>query len=165
MKKIVPFLLVLILALGYVGCSEDDGPTTVVPTNPIAANWISKNADVAPLLRAFFPKLESLTANFKADRTYSVLQKDSSGTTITYTGTYLEEKSTTGSIYKITINQSTPSTLTSQGIFEVKGDTLRYEIVQTTGTTNVPPTPEKGFGSSNNGALGVANVQVYKRVK
>jgi hypothetical protein len=54
----------------------------------------------------------------------------------------------------------------ASGIFEVKTspELLWYEVVQTSGTQNVPPTPAGGFGTSNNSTLGVSNVQKYVRV-
>ena len=53
----------------------------------------------------------------------------------------------------------------ASGIFEVKTgpEVLWYEVAQTTGTQNVPPTPAGGFGSTNGGTLGVMNVQKYVR--
>ena len=64
------------------------------------------------------------------------------------------------------MNQSTPSAVTSEGIFEItkvgEGYTMRYEVVQTEpdiGAT--PPTATAGFGSSNGGALGQMNIQKF----
>ena len=67
---------------------------------------------------------------------------------------------------EITVNQSSPAALTSEGIFEVTDNTMKYEIVQTSPDISaVPPTAAAGFGSTNGGALGESNVQVYERVE
>ena len=85
---------------------------------------------------------------------------------LVFTGTYVISKSTTGNIWTITCNQELPYTAVASGIFEIKTspDLLWYEVVQTSGTQNVPPTPAAGFGSSNGGTLGVSNIQKYVRV-
>jgi hypothetical protein len=67
------------------------------------------------------------------------------------------------------LNQTTPSTLTAEGIFEVSADnnSMNYEVAQTepsvAGVT--PPTPTGGFGSTSSGAFQQFNVQNYTRVK
>ena len=42
---------------------------------------------------------------------------------------------------------------------------MQYEVVLTSGTQNVAPTPETGFGSTNGGALGTSNIQKYIKVR
>jgi hypothetical protein len=115
-------------------------------------------------------KVLKVTAEFKANYTYKVNQFNIGNTTTTpdlvFTGTYEMAKSTTGEIWNITCNQELPYTATASGIFEIKTgpEVLWYEVVQTSGTQNVPPTPAAGFGSSNGGSLGVLNVQKFVRV-
>ena len=71
----------------------------------------------------------------------------------------------TGGIWNITVNQSSPSVLTSVGIFKVDGDNMQYEVAQTEPNIGaIPPTAAGGFGSTNGGALGTQNVQKYVRV-
>jgi hypothetical protein len=135
----------------------------------IMGNWISEGANVAPLLVTYFNVLK-VEAEFKTDFTYKVNQFNIGNTTTTpdlvFTGTYEIAKSTTGNIWTITCNQDLPYAATASGIFEVKTnpEVLWYEVVQTSGTQNVPPTPAAGFGSSNNGSLGTINIQKFVRV-
>jgi len=136
----------------------------------IIGNWYSSGANVAPLLVTYF-YVDSIYAEFKADDSYLVEQYNignTSGTPdVTFTGTFVIEKSTVGEIWNIELSQDQPFTATSQGIFEIKTtpeEILWYEVVQTSGTQNVPPTPEEGFGSSNGGTLGDSNIQKYIRI-
>ena len=72
---------------------------------------------------------------------------------------------TTGDIHKISIVQTKPSAATNEGIYQISStanpNTMKYEVVITSVGTNVPPTPEKGFGSTNGGALSTTNVQTF----
>lgn len=135
----------------------------------IMGNWISEGTNVAPLLVTYF-KVLKVEASFKTDYTYKVNQYNIGNTTTTpdlvFTGTYVITKSTVGNIWNITCNQELPYTAVASGIFEIKTspEVLWYEVVQTSGTQNVPPTPALGFGSSNGGTLGVLNVQKFVRV-
>lgn len=136
----------------------------------IMGKWLSEGANVAPLLVTYFNVLK-VEAEFKTDYTYSVNQFNVGNTTTTpdliFTGTYVIEKSTTGNIWTITCNQELPYAAAASGIFEVKTnpEVMWYEVVQTTGTQNVPPTPQAGFGSSNGGSLGTINIQKFVRVQ
>lgn len=147
---------------------------TLVETNTAAKDlgimgtWLSEGANVAPLLVTYFNVLK-VTAEFKSDYTYVVNQFNIGNATTTpdlvFTGTYEIAKSTTGNIWTITCNQDAPYVAVASGIFEVKTnpEVLWYEVVQTSGTQNVPPTPALGFGSSNGGTLGTLNIQKFVR--
>ena len=149
--------------------------TTTIVSNTAAKDlgiigkWISEGANVAPLLVTYF-KVASVSAEFKTDFTYKVNQFNIGNTTTTpdlvFTGTFEIAKSAVGNIWTITCNQEMPYAATASGIFEVKTapEVLWYEVVQTSGTQNVPPTALAGFGSSNGGTLGVLNVQKFVRV-
>jgi len=143
--------------------------SNAVTRSGIMGSWVSEGSNVAPLLVTYF-KVLKVTAEFKANYTYKVNQFNIGNTTTTpdlvFTGTYEMAKSTTGEIWNITCNQELPYTATASGIFEIKTgpEVLWYEVVQTSGTQNVPPTPAAGFGSSNGGSLGVLNVQKFVRV-
>jgi hypothetical protein len=136
----------------------------------IMGKWLSEGDNVAPLLVTYFNVLK-VEADFKTNNTYVVNQFNIGNTTavpdLIFTGTYVIEKSTTGNIWTITCNQELPYVAVAAGIFEVKTspEVLWYEIVQTTGTQNVPPTPAAGFGSSNGGMLGTINIQKFVRVQ
>jgi len=161
-------LAALALSFSVIACDkeddDDDQPEPATKTG-IQGEWQSSGGDVAPLLVALFGT-DSIYANFATDMTYMVEQYDTSGAKLTLSGTYTQDESDVEDIWTIEVNQSAPATLTSEGIFEVDGNTMRYEIVQTNPDIQaVPPTPEAGFGSTNNGATGMANVQVYQRIE
>jgi hypothetical protein len=135
----------------------------------IRGKWQSSGTNVAPLLVALFGT-DSIYAEFNADNTYLVEQYDTTGASITLSGTYTQEKSGVGNIWNITVIQSSPTPLTSEGIFEVDESaapvTMQYEIAQTQpdiGAT--PPTAADGFGSTSSGAVGTANIQNYVRIE
>ncbi|RLD58167.1 MAG: hypothetical protein DRJ01_12930 [Bacteroidetes bacterium] len=135
----------------------------------IIGKWYSSGDNVAPLLVTYFA-VDSIYAEFKDDNTYSVEQYNSGNTSgepdFIFTGTFTIEKSTTGEIWTINLTQELPYAAEASGIFEVKQapEVLWYEVVQTSGTQNTPPTPEEGFGSSNGGSLGTSNIQKYIRI-
>lgn len=125
-----------------------------------------KSYPVAPILSTF---ADSIIAVFNTNSTYEVAQWKA-GSKTTLTGTYVQTKSGTGNIYTIKLNQSTPTVITAEGIFEVAADdaSMKYEVTQTSPALGAnPPTAAGGFGSSsyNGVALGVANIQNYVRVK
>lgn len=137
----------------------------------IIGKWISSGANVAPLL--VYAGIDSVYAYFKGDNSYLVESFTPDGSKATLTGTYTQSRpaiSTTAGIWIITVNQSSPTSLVSEGIFQIfPGDplTMKYEIAQTepaiVGVT--PPTAGEGFGSTSAGAYGVMNVQTYVKVK
>lgn len=122
-----------------------------------------KSFPVAPILTSF---ADSIIADFKANNTYTVDQWKG-GAKVVLTGTYTQTKSGTGNIYNIVLNQSSPTALTAQGIFEVSSDdkSMKYEVAQVNpaipGVT--PPTATGGFGSTSGGAFAQNNVQNYVR--
>jgi hypothetical protein len=134
----------------------------------IIGAWYSSGDNVAVLLSAYF-NVDSIYAMFNADQTYVVESYDTDGVMTEYLGTYTQETSEVNGIWTIVLNQSSPSSLTSEGIFgffldETTFD-MKYEVVQTEPDLgNAPPTPEGGFGSSNGGQLGDANVQKYLKI-
>jgi len=151
--------------------AETCASNTAVKDLGIIGNWISEGANVSTLFAGSYFNILKVEANFKADFTYVVNQYNKTNTTTTpdivFTGTFEIAKSTTGNIWTITCNQELPYTATASGIFEIKTspEVLWYEVVQTSGTQNVPPTPAAGFGSSNGGTLLDWNIQKYVRVQ
>jgi hypothetical protein len=153
----------------------DENPETVAieyaefsSVNGIVGTWVSKDENVAPILVNLFT-VDSIVATFNMNQTYEVLQYAGGATTpLTLSGTYEQELSSVGNIWTITVNQTSPAALTSEGIFEIdvtaNPDAMQYEIVQTQPDIQaVPPTPEAGFGSTNGGAFGTINIQNYVR--
>jgi hypothetical protein len=135
----------------------------------IIGHWYSSGDNVAPLLITYF-LVDSVYAEFKDDNTYIVEQYNIGNTSgvpdVNFTGTFVIEKSAVGEIWNIVLTQEIPYAATAEGIFEIKvtPEVLWYEVVQTSGTQNVPPTPAAGFGSSNGGTLGTTNIQKFIRI-
>lgn len=129
----------------------------------VQGKWWSKGADVAPLLVSLFA-IDSIYAEFNTNLTYTVTSY-SAGVGSNLTGVYTQSDSGVSGIWNITLNQSSPSALTSVGIFKVDGTNMQYEVVQTEPAIGaIPPTAALGFGSTNGGALGTINIQKYVKV-
>ncbi|MDD2529564.1 MAG: hypothetical protein PHW35_05465 [Lentimicrobiaceae bacterium] len=133
----------------------------------IIGKWASGGTNVAPLLIA--AGIDSVYAHFKGDNTYLVESFTPDGSKTTLTGTFSQQRSTVTGIWNITVNQSSPNALVSEGIFQVIDQNplmMKYEIAQTdpaiVGVT--PPTATGGFGSTSGGAFGVMNVQTYLKI-
>lgn len=145
------------------GCSSDDNGNTNVDPDPtydvIVGKW---RAPVpAPILTSF---VDSIHVEFKNNQTYLVKSfKDGAITELA--GTYVTAAGA-GNIRNISLDQATPTTLTTSGIYRVVGNELTYEVAQSqpaqAGVT--PPTAEAGFGSTSSGAFGVLNVQNYVKM-
>lgn len=165
--KIWSFVLVAFSMLAISCDKEDDKDDT--PTTPakvgIQGEWQSSGTDVAPLLVGLLGT-DSIYANFKTDLSYVVEQFDTSGAKLTFTGVYVQTKSGVGDIYNIELNQSTPSAIVAEGIFEVSGTTMKYEVVQTSPSIGfAPPTASGGFGSTDGGSIGNSNVQTFQEIE
>ena len=170
-------MMLLPLALTFAACEGTDDTDTDLGTDAdtgmdtesdtgmeaqaLVGDWTSEGENVSPLLSSETFDIVEIDASFEADGTYEVTSVDGSGTTVTYTGTYVTDVSTTPAT--ITLTQLTPTEVTSEGIWEVDGTTLTYEVVQTSPDFGfVPPTPEAGFGSTSGpGLVADVNVQVY----
>jgi len=151
MKRFLVLFLFTSLTFLYVGCnSSEDTPIPPVEQDKIVNTWISEGAGVAPGLVVTL-KTVKITATFNANNTYSVIAKDSTGAEVTYSGTYSVSENTGITIRSIILNQTSPTSVTSQGIYEVdsKG-MMRYEVIQTTPaiTGFTAPVPAEGFGST-----------------
>lgn len=142
---------------------------TLVRDMGIISKWYSSGSNVAPLLVTYF-NVDSIYAEFKENKTYIVKQfniGNTSGTPdVLFDGTFEIQKSNVGEIWTIVLTQNNPYAAVASGIFEIKTgpEVLWYEVAQTSGTQNVPPTPAGGFGSTNGGTLGNWNIQKYIRI-
>ena len=133
----------------------------------IIGKWGSGGANVALLLT--YAGIDSVYAEFRGDNTYLVESFTPDGSKTTLIGTFTQKRaaiSATAGIWNITVNQSSPNALVSEGIFQIFDEnpmTMKYEVAQTdpaiVGVT--PPTAADGFGSTSGGAYGVMNVQNY----
>ncbi|HQU73034.1 MAG: hypothetical protein KDI06_06935 [Calditrichaeota bacterium] len=169
MKRFMSVLMVaMMVAMAFFSACSDDSTTpednTPDPT-VIEGSWLSDGSNVAPLLAGL--GFASISASFASNNTYSVVATDTGGFQITFSGTYTAEASTVDGIFNITLNQSVPSAIVSEGIYEVDAsmtpNQMRYEVVQTEPSLGTPPTAEAGFGSSAGGILGNSNIQVFVR--
>jgi len=141
------------------------GPVTILAANPIVGAW--EAYDVSPLLAGL--GITGISAEFNGDQTYTVISS-AAGAESTLEGTYSVSADPVNGIYSITLSQSSPSNLTSEGIFEIymaSPDSMWYEVAQTDpGITGVTaPTVDAGFGSTSGGAFGETNIQKYLRVE
>src|SRR5664280_135172 len=161
MKKLL-LLSFFVLAFIFTSCKKDSTTTPpTVTTDPIVTTWVSSGANVPYGLRVAPFKVVQIVATFNANKSYTVVQTDSSNTQTTFTGTYTATASaftdtasaslTKGAtIYNIVANQSSPSPVTSTGIYAISGTNMTYEIIQTApAITGVSaPTAAGGFGST-----------------
>jgi hypothetical protein len=161
MKKLL-LLSFFILAFVVTSCKKSDNSTNpTTPSDPIVGTWLSQGASIPYGLRVAPFKVVKIVATFNDNKSYNVVQTDSSNVQTTFTGTYSTTTSTytdtaTGSttkgatIINIVANQASPSSVTSTGIYAISGSNMTYEIIQTTpAITGVSaPTAAGGFGST-----------------
>ncbi|PLX19653.1 MAG: hypothetical protein C0599_10485 [Salinivirgaceae bacterium] len=169
MKRVLYLSMIAMLATAVLfSCKKDDDDNTNETGTGIIGEWYSSGDNVAPLLVTYFA-VDSIYASFNENQTYLVESYDVTGVKTEYIGTFVQTKSEVGDIYTIVLNQSAPSAVTSEGIFEVTmgeaGYDMMYEVVQMEPALgNSAPTPDGGFGSSNGGALGTINIQKYLKL-
>ncbi len=130
----------------------------------LIGKWYSSGSNVAILLIA--AGIDSVYADFKGDNSYLVESFTPDGSKTTLIGTFTQKRSAVSGIWNITVNQSSPSALVSEGIFQIMDQSpllMKYEIAQTdpaiVGVT--PPTAAAGFGSTSGGVYSDMNVQTY----
>lgn len=169
--KTSKFLLLGFLALGltFTSCKDDDdkkADDTAPPAavHPVVGSW--EAYDVSAVLAG--AGVTGVEAVFRSDNTYTVTSQAGEADTV-LEGTYAtSESANQDGIYTITLTQTSPSTLTAEGIFKIytaSPDSMWYEVAQSEpeipGVT--PPTIEAGFGSTSGGAFGDMNIQKYIR--
>jgi len=166
------------IAVLFTSCKKDDGTTNPTPTvDPIVGTWVSEGANVAYGLKLAPFKVKKIVATFNENKSYTVVQTDSSNVNTTFTGTYTNPGSTNtdtlstsvtkgSTIYNIVANQATPSTVTATGIYAINGSNMSYEVIQTSpALTGVnAPTAAGGFGSTTIAGVKYA-IYVQKYVK
>lgn len=132
--------------------------------DPLVGNWISEGTNLAPLLAGAPFNTVRITADFRANGTYTVVTTDNNNSQVTLEGTWSTSEGA-GVIRNIVVTQSSPTSLTSEGIYSNVDGLLTYEVAQTnpplTGVT--APTAAAGFGSTSGGAFGALNIQKYVR--
>jgi len=162
-------LAALVLAMfGMTACDDEETTGPGNTQDEIVGTWVSAGADVAPGLAGAPFNTDSIIATFNDDNTY-VVDSYSGTTVVNFTGTYQIGPQAEGQIRAITLNQSTPTSLTSEGIFQVSGSgaTMQYEVIQTSPALQgfTAPTVAGGFGSTafNGTPLGATWIQNYDR--
>ncbi len=128
----------------------------------ITGDGMSQGDDISPLFRqASFDYVE-IDAGFGGDCSYTVHAITGGGDTYDFSGTYSAVEGAPGSIVQ---QQTQPFEGTSEGIWQVDGSTLTFEVVLTKPDYGFsPPTTEAGFGSTSGQGLAPGdNVQVYRR--
>lgn len=167
MGRTTLFAALALLTFGVAACGDDEDPTGPgEEQDEIVGTWVSTGADLAPGLAAAPFNADSIIATFNENGTYAVVQW-SAGAAINFAGTYTLGTQAEGQIRAITANQTAPTSVTSQGIFQVTGATMRYEIIQVEPAIQgvTAPTVAGGFGSTavNGTPTGAYWVQNYDR--
>ena len=156
------------MAVFAISCEKSEDETVTDPQKiGLVGEWYSSGDNVATLLVTYF-QIDSIYANFKDNNTY-VVESFTGGSKTTYSGTYAQAKANVGTIWNITLNQTTPTAVTSEGIFDISTAVtpylMQYEVAQTAPSIGAtPPTAAAGFGSTNAGALGTWNIQKFKKI-
>lgn len=167
MKKLLLSLL-FVTAFILSSCKDDDNTVNPPATqnDPIVASWVCEGTNVPYGLKVAPFKVVKIEATFNSNKTYTVVQTDSSNVKTTLTGTYVTTESTStdtvstsltkgAKILNIVCNQATPSAVVATGIFAINGTNMSYEVIQTTPPLSGvnPPTPVGGFGSTTIGGV------------
>ncbi len=134
---------------------DDTGTTTGIGDVTIVGTWLSEGENIAPIL-VQLTSAASITATFEDD-TFAVLTVDAEGQEVMQAGVYIIEDTDFGDIKSITLEQSSPQTITAEGIFEIDNSTspptMRYEVVQTVPDVGAEaPSAEAGFGGTGLGS-------------
>jgi hypothetical protein len=117
--------------------------------------WLSEGEDIAPILVELTHAV-SIHATF-GDDAFTVVTVDDQGQEVQQLGVYTNEPSGVGDIWNITLQQTMPSAITVEGIWEIDDSVtpavLRYEVVQTMPSVGaMAPTAEAGFGGTSYGS-------------
>lgn len=162
MKKLF-FLIIVLLSISFIACSEDETITDPVDdAKPWVGTWLSADANVAPILVTLF-KYDSVRVTMNEDQTVTLESHIIDGAWSTLPGVYTISEATTGDVHYININYTA---FEQEGIIQVttgSPDQMKLEAVQTVPDIGaVPRTADTGFGSD--AALGTLNVQTYVRI-
>jgi len=161
-------LAVLIGALAFVGyaCDSNSSGNNNSEVEVIVGTWVSEGAENVSLGLQLISKTARIDAEFNENGTYNVVSTDSLGSEVVFTGTFELGEETDSGIRSITLQQSEPTAVVSGGIFQIEGNLMTYEVIQTEPNIGAEaPTVEGGFGSTLVGgdAQGTLWVQKYER--
>lgn len=138
------------LALFAVGCgaAEDDRGGTSTK-NPLVGTWLSSGADMAKGFNGPPLNFVEITVVFNDNGTYDIDATNTEGGVTEMSGTWSSMASSQPGIFTVVQNQTAPNVVTSEGIYQIDGDRMTFEIIQTQPSVGAtPPTPEDGFGST-----------------
>lgn len=149
MKKWMYSLLIIAVAMFGYSCGDSSTGNDDDDVEAIVGTWLSQGATNVALGLQALTKTAKIDAVFGANATYNVIATDSTGSEVTYTGTYVLGDETASGIRTITLSQTAPTSVTSEGIFQIEGTTMTYEVIQTSPDIGATaPTVEGGFGST-----------------
>jgi hypothetical protein len=143
-------------------CASDNG---LAPSrhDEIVGTWISTGSDVALGLSAAM-RTAAVKATFSADSSYRIELIDSTHATVIFAGTW-SVSGTPQSIRSITLTQIAPAAAVEQGVFQVNGARLTFEVVpiQSSNAPLTAATIAGGFGSttSQDGAVSSQWIQRF----
>lgn len=133
-------------------------------TTSIVGEWLSEGDDISLLFQSGLFDYERIEASFGSDAAYTVVATTGGGDVYEFVGTYTTDTSTTP--HSIVLSQATPYEATAEGIWQISGTTMQYEVAQIDPNPAgiVAPTPGAGFGSTTGGGINAGqNVQIYQR--
>ena len=109
--------------------ADTDADTDTDAGNDIVGDWLSSGDDVSVLFQSEMFDYVLIEVDFASDNTYTVTATDGSGSTYDLAGTFVTDTSTQPA--SIVLSQSSPYNATAEGIYDIDGDTMTYEVVQT----------------------------------
>jgi hypothetical protein len=137
-----------LIALAGTGCATSGDATSTEAYSAIVGSWTSAGIDVAPGMAATH-RAARIDATFTPDQTYTITVTDSAGATSTSSGTWVAT-GTPGTLNTFQLNQISPTSQLWEGVAQVNGAHLTYEVAQiapaVAGVT--APTVAGGFGST-----------------
>jgi hypothetical protein len=166
MKQLLALLMIALLSISFVACSNDDdnnnGTGPVNETPAWVGTWLSADANVAPILVTVF-NYDSVRVVMNEDNTISLSSHIRDGAwSAPISGVYTVTEESNGNVHSIAINYTA---FEQEGIIQVTAgnpDQMQLEAVQTVPDIGaVPRTPATGFGSD--ATLGTLNIQKYIR--
>lgn len=166
MKKLIYSLLVVALALTGFACGSSSTGGDKDEVEALVGEWVSEGPENVAIGLQIVAKTARIDAAFEKNDTYTVVSTDSTGAEVTFTGTFQLGDETESGIRKITLQQNEPTAVVSEGIFQIEGNSMTYEVIQTEPNIGAEaPTVEGGFGSTlvNGEATGVFWIQKYQK--
>lgn len=152
MKKWMYSLMIVAVAMWGYSCGDSSTGNDDEDVEAIVGVWVSEGATNVAAGLQLISKTARIDAEFMANGSYNVVSIDSSGSEVTFTGTYTLGEQTASGIRTISLNQTTPASVTSEGIFQIEGTTMTYEVIQTEPAIDATaPTVTGGFGSTTVG--------------